>query len=589
MHLRPVLRVVALALTFGAFAAAQQAPSGPRPARDTPAQTAAKPATGRIAGRVLTADTGRPVKRARVLLNAPEIPGGRGTLTDDQGAFDFTELPQGRYTLAVSKSGFVNLAYGQRRPLQPGTPLQLNEGQQIRSLEFRLPRGSVIAGHVFDEAGDPLPGVTVRAMAYRYAQGSRQLVSSGNAQTDDRGEYRIWGLNPGEYYITAVARNFNVGQAGPFGGRGGRGGGPALSPNVGGALPPPAADSPEQSGYAPTYYPGVESIAEARAVTLSLGAETLDINFGVLLVRTSRITGRVLASDGTAVSTGNVVLTPEGQQSGRPGSGTGFGGRIQWDGAFTIVNVPPGRYVLRARGDDWEVPQFSMMPVSVAGGDLTGLNVMLTPGASISGSVTLQRAQSVSADITQFRVSAPSADGANLGPQQNARVDQAGRFTLDGVAAGSHWIRAQAPRGWVLKSVTADGRDVTDNPIDLRSGQRLANVAVVFTDKLSEINGTVTDEQGTAITDFTMLAFPVESTLWIPQSRYIMTTRPDQNGTFQIRGLPPGEYFLAAVDPTEAGEWFEPSYLDEHRVGAARLLLGDGDVKTQNVRIATGR
>ena len=110
MRLASVLPVVAVAVTCGALAAAQQAPSTPRPARDTPAQQTAKPATGRIAGRVLTADTGRPVKRARVLLNAPELPGGRGTLTDDQGLFDFTELPQGRYTLAVTKSGYVNLA-----------------------------------------------------------------------------------------------------------------------------------------------------------------------------------------------------------------------------------------------------------------------------------------------------------------------------------------------------------------------------------------------------------------------------------------------------------------------------------------------
>ncbi len=64
-----------------------------------------------------------------------------------------------------------------------------------------------------------------------------------------------------------------------------------------------------------------------------------------------------------------------------------------------------------------------------------------------------------------------------------------------------------------------------------------------------------------------------------------MTGRPDQNGKFQMRGLPPGEYLLAAVDPTEAGEWFEPSYLDEHRAGAVRITLGDGDIKTQNVRI----
>ena len=534
---------------------------------------------------MLAADTGRPVKRARVLLNAPELPGGRGALTDDQGTFDFTELPQGRYTLAVSKNGFVNLAYGQRRPLQPGTPLQLNDGQQMLGLEFRLPRGSVIAGRVFDESGEALPGATVRVMAYRYAQGSRQLVPAGNSATDDRGQYRIWGLNPGDYYVTAVARNTNAGPGVPFGGRGGRGGGP--SANVGGTAPPASADAPELSAYAPTYYPGVESIAQARPISVALSAEALDIDFSVLLVRTARVTGRVIASDGSAVSTGNVVLTPEGQQSGRPGPGTGFGSRIEWDGAFNIANVPPGRYVLRARGDDWELPQFAMMPVSVASGDVSSLNVVLTPGATITGSITLQRAQSASADLTQFRIGAPSADGSNLGPQQNSRVDQNGRFTLEAVPVGSHWIRAQAPRGWVLKSVTADGRDITDAPFDVRSGQRLSNVAVVFTDKLSEINGTISDERGTPVTEYTMLAFSERHRALVStvtshrddtarSERHVPDTRPAAR-----RVLSRGRRSDRSRRVVRTG------YLDEHRASAVRVTLGDGDVKTQNVRVAS--
>jgi hypothetical protein len=134
--------------------------------------------------------------------------------------------------------------------------------------------------------------------------------------------------------------------------------------------------------------------------------------------------------------------------------------------------------------------------------------------------------------------------------------------------------------------VTVDGRDVTDVPLDLRSGQQLSNVTVVFTDRGSEINGIITDDQGTPLTQYTLLAFPSEPSLWHPQSRHIMTARPDQNGKFQMRGLPPGEYLLAAVDPTEAGEWFEPAYLEEHRSAAVRLQLGEGDIKTQNVTIA---
>ena len=140
----------------------------------------------------------------------------------------------------------------------------------------------------------------------------------------------------------------------------------------------------------------------------------------MLLVRTARISGRVTSTDGTDVSTGNVTLTPEGQ-NGRPGAGTGFGGRIQWDGAFELANVPPGRYILRARGDDWEVPQFASQPLTVASGDLAGVSVVLSPGATIAGTVSLERSKSVGADPTQFRIGAPMADsGPAFGPNPQA-------------------------------------------------------------------------------------------------------------------------------------------------------------------------
>lgn len=538
----------------------------------------------------MTADTARPVQRARVRLSAAELPGGRGALTDAEGAFDFAELPAGRYTLTVSKSGFVNISYGQRRPFQPGTPLQLNDGQQLQGLEMRLPRGSVIAGQILDEVGDPLPGASVRVMAYRYAQGSRQLIPVGAAITDDRGAYRVWGLNPGDYYVSAAARNFDVGPGRGFpGGPGaGRGrGGPPRSANVGGTAPDPtpASESPEQTGYAPTFFPGVESAAEARPIALGLSAEMPDVSFSVLLVRTSRVSGRVVSSDGEPVSTGNLVLMREGQGVGRPGPGAGFADRIQWDGTFSFSNVPPGRYVLRVRGDDWETPRFATMPLTVTGGELSGVNVVLLPSASIEGTAVFQRTQGLPPDPTQFRVGAPSVDGSNLGSPQNGRVERDGRFTLDGVAAGGHWIRTQSPRGWVVKSIVSDGRDVTDTPIEVRSGQRLTGLTVTFTDKLSTISGHVRDGRGTPITDYTVLAFPVESSLWYPQSRFIMTARPDQTGQYQIRGLPAGAYFVATVDPTEANEWFEPSFLEEQRANAVRLTLGDGDVKTHDVAL----
>ncbi len=202
--------------------------------------------------------------------------------------------------------------------------------------------------------------------------------------------------------------------------------------------------------------------------------------------------------------------------------------------------------------------------------------------------MTFQATQSQQVpDASQVRIVAPQIDGAGFGPNPNARVDRQGKFTIDGVSSGLHWIRLQgALRGWMLKSVTVGGRDVIDTPLELRSGQTLEGVSLVFTDRLTEVNGTISDNRNTPFSDYTVLAFPRDSSLWRPQARQIMTARPDQNGKFQIRGLPPGDYFLAPVDPAEQGEWFEPAFLEQHQAGAARLSLGEGDVKTQDFKLA---
>ena len=551
-----------------------------QPARDVPArgQAPAPAPTSRITGRVLDAATGRPMKMATVRLISES--GGRSGQTDEAGVFDFTNLAAGRYNVRVQKAGYVSLAYGQRRPLQPGTPLQLDAGQQIKGIEFRMPRGSVVSGTVSDELGDPMPGIMVRLMRFQYSQGARELVPAGGGQTDDRGIYRIWGLDPGEYYVTAVAPNFNGGgPIPPIAGRGGRAGPAGRGFPPGGGAP---ADGPDV-GYAPTYYPGVPSMFEATPVTLGLSAELLDISFNVLLVRTSAVSGRVLNTDGTPVTAGNVSLAIDGSTAPR-GPGMNFGSRINWDGAFSIPNVPPGRYLLRARGTDDVAPQYGIATIAVVGDDLSNVPVVVSPGATLTGTVSFQGNQPPGPDPTQVRVIAQATD-PSFGATVNARVDKESRFTLDGIPLGSISIRAQVPGGWTLKSVIVDGRETIDAPLDVRAGQKLTGASLVLTDRQSELNGTVTDSQGRPLTEFTILAFPTDSTLWRPQARQIMTARPDQNGKFQIRGLPPGEYFLAVIDPQQQGEWFDPAFLEQQTGDASRLTLLEGATRTQDLRI----
>jgi hypothetical protein len=333
----------------------------------------------------------------------------------------------------------------------------------------------------------------------------------------------------------------------------------------------------------------VASINEARSVTVGVSQEVLDVDFSLQLVRASRVSGHVDNPDGTRPGGGNVSLTPEGAASGRGNLGTNFGSRISWDGSFAINNVPPGRYTLRARSNDNDVPLSASQPLSVAGGDLTNVGVVLAKGGMLSGTVAFESTQTpVPGDLTQVRVGAPSTDPSDMGPNPNARVDKNGAFTLDGVSAGSHLIRpngGNALRGWALKSVTVGGREITDTPIDVKSNQRIDGVTLTFTDRLTEIDGSVTDDQNVPVTEFTVLAFSTDASLWRAQSRQIMTARPDQTGMFKIRGLPAGEYYLATVDPSEQGEWFEPAYLDQHRQGATHVTLADGDLKTQNFRV----
>jgi hypothetical protein len=561
-----------LTLVTLAAVSAQSRP-GQQPARDTSAREAAPAPTGSLTGRVVAADTGRPIKRARVFVTAPELEEGRAAMTDDSGVFEIGELPAGRYSVTVGKAGFITLAYGQRRPLQGGTPLQLGDGQQLKGVDFRLPRGGVISGHVFDEDGDPMPGAMVRVLRYQYSQGDRRLVPAGVGQSDDRGEFRVWGLNPGDYYVNATARNFGGGRFGfGRGGFGGRGG--PFGPAAGGQ------DGEDELGYAPTYFPGVASVAEARAISLDISQEVDNIDFGIQLVHTARISGTVSNPDGSPSSSGNVMVMPETAAGGRGQIGMAYGGRIQWDGSFAVANVAPGRYTIRARGNDTDPPMFAEQPISVNGGDVSGVVVILQPGATIGGTVAFQSSgiQTSAPNPADVRIVAPSFEQGSIGPNPTARADKNGAFTLEGVPAGTHLLRANGvPRGWTLKSVTAGGQDVTDTPLSLRPGQKLTGVVLLFTDRLTQISGTATTSDGAPATGVTVLAFPTDQTLWRPQARQIMTTRPDQNGSYQLRGLPPGEYYLTTVDPTEPGEWFEPSFLEQHQTGASRVTLGEGD------------
>ena len=553
-----------------------------QPPRDTPAQTgdssdAADAAM--ISGRVVDGRSGQALHRARVVATARQ-PGGRrqSVLTDQSGRYVLADLVAGRFTVTVSKPGFITIPYGQRRPRQPSTPVEVVAGQHLQNLDIVLPPGNVITGQVVDENSAALPAASVRVLRYVYRQGQQQLEPVGTDRTDDRGLYRVFGLEPGDYLVSATVPRqlLNPGGWRPFG----TGGGRPLDPAGGGRLGVAGLDI-EPFGYAPTYYPGVTNLSDASRVSVGLSAEVGGVDFAIRLVPTATVSGIVFRPDGTAASGVQVLLIPTNGVVSRDSM---LGSRVR-DGAFEIRNVPPGPYTLRAttrggRGGSGGQPVFASQGIDVDGYDVDDLTLVMTPGTTLSGSVRLETTAGQPANLDRVRITADALQNIPRLGNVEGRINEDGRFEIQNVPGGPRLIRARGvPDGWTLKSVYLDGQDVIDKPFDFSGVARVDGVSLVFTDQVSRITGHVQDREGAPLTDFTVVAFQFYDSLWQPRSRYIRAARPDQNARYEIAGLPAGSYLLAAVDAVQEGEWFDPRFLRQLRTDGIPVSLADGESK----------
>src|SRR5687768_13012674 len=160
--------------------------------------------TAVISGTVLAADTGTPVRRADVRATAGNARSARVVTTDVDGRYELRDLPAGRWTITVSKGGFITQQFGQQRPFELVEPIEVGERGRFVA-DFSLARGGVISGRIFDEFGDPITGARVQVLRSQMQQGRRRLRPTGAfAQTDDVGGFRVFGLAPGDYYVAAT-------------------------------------------------------------------------------------------------------------------------------------------------------------------------------------------------------------------------------------------------------------------------------------------------------------------------------------------------------------------------------------------------
>jgi len=508
--------------------------------------------TAVIRGLVTAAGTSSPLRRAQVSAVATDIRASRAATTDANGRFELLNLPAGRWTITASKGGFVSQQYGQRRSFESVEPIDLSEGARFTA-NFRLARGGVITGRISDEYGDAVTGARVEVLRSQMAQGRRRLTPvSMTSQTDDTGTFRVFGLSPGEYYVAARMQ--------------------PTSPDFGDGGP---------VTFAPTYFPGTGNVADAQPIKMEAATEQSGINFSLLAVRSVRVSGTVVDSNGAPVQAMVSLATTSTTQGS---FGFGANSRSRPDGTFTISNVSPGDYMLDATtargGAANAAPEVASMPLTVGGEDVNGIAVVTSKGATIRGAVSTDGGARLP---TGIQASVQSVGGGGLrGNGLVAQVSNTGTFDVTGLA-GSYVLRIdRVPDGWTVRSITLNGRDALDVPFDVRGSDQLV-ARVVLTDRINEVTGTVRSGDQAA-TNASIVVFPENPALWPFPSRRVRTTRVDSTGLFRLRGLPPGERYLAvAVDYLEQGEFQDPDFLQSMKGRATAITLGDGE--TRNIEL----
>jgi hypothetical protein len=601
------------AILFGlATVAAQAPPSAPQPPSQAgqPRDTVRRPeptGTGVIRGRVVAADTGSAIRRANVSLMPiavppPSPPTGstppgatasvtlmngapmqmgnavgsrpRTATTDSQGAFEFTGLPAGTYRLSASpgqySAAYLGISYGGKRPNGPGMPdfgqpIELANGQTFDKAIIGLPRGGVITGRVTDDNGDALARVQVYTLLYPPGSPRGQRTGAGS-QTDDLGQFRIFGLIPGDYVIVAeVFRPTYV------------------QPNA------PLETEEDKIGFVTTYYPGTADEGAAQRVRARTGGETAGIEMRMASGRLFRISGTVIDSQGRpSIRTNGSLMRRQLNAMNN------FGFSTDEQGRFQMRNVPPGNYRLMVRAANMPIGDGSrpvndsleMANVSLSvNADLENISVVTSPGATITGQIVFEEG-SPQPMPQQMRVNAQVADPeGNMGMNnpQPALVTPDLAFTMKGMM-GEFVLRA-GTQGQYLKAVMMGAEDIIDTPREFKNGDK---VTLVLTARASTLEGTVTDAQGKPSTDAGIIFFSEDKASWRVNSSKLRRTGVDQTGHYKLPGLMSGRYFIVAV-PRERMNGLVPgtdaTFFEQLSKDATAVVVGEDEQRQVDLKV----
>jgi len=325
----------------------------------------------------------------------------------------------------------------------------------------------------------------------------------------------------------------------------------------------------------------------------------------------------VTRADGQPVSSPQIFLLSTSAPAGSLlffDSPLGIRPQIQPNGRFVFPGVRPGDYSVLVRAST-RAPAPGARPapgplvmdlwasasVRVDGRDISGLSLTLEPGMTVTGRVAFEaKTLEPPADLSRVNVNLrlpPSPGMASLGVPP-AQVATDGTFKIEGSSPGKFLVSGSVPPppgtsafgGWMLKSTTVAGQDITDTVLEVRPNQNVADVVLTFTDQITEISGRLIDGAGKPAPEYFVFVFPTNRASWYQGSRRMRPpTRPANDGKFSVLGLPPGEYYVAALTEFDQNDLYDASFLDQIIPAALKITLAEGEKKTQDLKLSGGK
>jgi hypothetical protein len=263
--------------------------------------------------------------------------------------------------------------------------------------------------------------------------------------------------------------------------------------------------------------------------------------------------------------------------------------QVAADGSFNIKNVPPGEYKVMARAGGDKGAEVAAFPIVVNGVDINNLSIATAGGGSITGLIVSENGGALDMPRDRIRVVARLAD-IDFDPRIGGGNPDSGRVKDDWTFAvtdvyGPVRLRINMPDGWMVKTILRGDVEVGESPIELRNGDELSGIRIVVSSNVTAVTGLLADDKGAPLPDGTVVVFSADSEKWATDSRFVRAARPDQQGQFEIKGLPAGDYLAVAVDYVQQGMWNDPEYLEGLRRYGQRFTLRDGDARSVTLKL----